>query len=289
MRLVIVSGLSGSGKSVALNMLEDMGWYCVDNIPAGLLNAFISHTLRSQNDAYQRAAVGIDARNEASEILGVPQQVMDLRRSGIPCEIIYLHADEPVLLRRYAETRRRHPLARDGADLRAAIAEERRLLEPITYSADLVIDSSRLSVHELRELIRVRVEQRREGRLSIMFESFGFKHGIPSDADFVFDARTLPNPYWEPALQPLTGRDRPVIEFLEAHPAVIELYDDIVAFLEKRIPVYTSNNRGYLTVAIGCTGGQHRSVYLVDRLAAHFASRYPQVIARHGALGERAA
>lgn len=289
MRLVIVSGLSGSGKSVALNMLEDIGWYCVDNIPAGLLNAFISHTVRSGNQSYQRAAVGIDARNEASEILGVPQQVRELRRSGIPCEIIYLHADESVLLRRYAETRRRHPLAREGADLRAAIAEERRLLEPITYSADLVIDSSRLSVHELRELIRVRVEQRREGRLSIMFESFGFKHGIPSDADFVFDARTLPNPYWEPALQQLTGRDRPVIDFLEAHPAVAELYQDIVAFLAKRIPVYMSNNRGYLTVAIGCTGGQHRSVYLVDRLAAHFASLYPHVIARHGALGDRAA
>jgi UPF0042 nucleotide-binding protein len=289
MRLVIVSGLSGSGKSVALNMLEDMGWYCVDNIPAGLLNAFISHTVRHENDTYRRAAVGIDARNEASEILGVPTQVRELRRSGIPCEIIYLHADESVLLRRYAETRRRHPLARDGADLRAAIDEERRLLDPITYAADLVIDSSRLSVHELRELIRVRVEQRREGRLSIMFESFGFKHGIPSDADFVFDARTLPNPYWEPTLQQLTGRDRPVIEFLERHPAVAELYDDIVAFLAKRIPVYMSNNRGYLTVAVGCTGGQHRSVYLVDRLAAHFAALYPQVIARHGALGDRGA
>ena len=289
MRLVIVSGLSGSGKSVALDMLEDLGWYCVDNIPAGLLNAFIAHTVRSPNPAYRRAAVGIDARNEASEISGVPQQVIELRRSGIPCETVYLHADDAVLLRRYAQTRRRHPLARDGADLRAAIAEERRLLEPIAYAADLVIDTSRLSVHELRELMHVRVEQRREGRLSILFESFGFRHGIPSDADFVFDARTLPNPYWEPALQPLTGRDRPVIEFLEAHPAVTELYADIVAFLDRRIPLYLSNNRGYLTVAVGCTGGQHRSVYLVERLAAHFATRHPQVAARHGALADPAA
>ena len=287
MRLIVLSGLSGSGKSVALNMLEDLGWYCVDNIPAGLLNAFISHTVRSREATYQRTAVGLDARNEPGEIVSVPRQVAELRRSGIACEIIYLHADEPVLLRRYGETRRRHPLARPGLDLRAAIEEERRLLEPITYAADLVVDSSRLSVHELRELIRARLEQRRDGRLSIMFESFGFKHGIPADADFVFDARTLPNPYWEPALAPLTGRDAPVVEFLEAHAQVHEYYEDVRAFLEKRVPEYLRNNRGYLTVAIGCTGGQHRSVYLVDRLAAHFGARHPQVLARHGSLAER--
>lgn len=284
MRLVVVSGLSGSGKSVALHMLEDLGWYCVDNIPAGLMNAFISHTVRSNNPVYQRTAVGLDARNEPDELYGVPRQVAELRRSGIACEIIYLHADESALLRRYAETRRRHPLAREGGDLRGAIADERRLLEPIIYAADLVIDSSRLSVHELRALIGSRVEERREGRLSIMFESFGFKHGIPSDADFVFDARTLPNPYWEPALQPLSGRDRPVIEFLESHAAVGALLDDIRQFLERRIPEYQRANRGYLTVAVGCTGGQHRSVYLVEKLAAHFGAHYPQVVARHNSL-----
>src|SRR5271165_7017577 len=251
MRLLIVSGLSGSGKSVALNMLEDLGWYCIDNIPAGLLNAFISHTVRGANRAYQRTAVGLDARNE-------------------PSEIVYLHADEAVLLRRYGETRRRHPLARDGLDLRAAIAEERRLLVPITYAADLVIDTSHSSVHELREIIRGRVEQRRSDRLSIMFESFGYKTGIPSDADFVFDARSLPNPYWDAALRPLTGRDPAVAAFLEAAPSVRELIADIAAFLERRIPLYQQHNRAYLTVAIGCTGGQHRSVYLVERLAAHF-------------------
>jgi UPF0042 nucleotide-binding protein len=284
MRLIVVSGLSGSGKSVALNTLEDLGWYCVDNIPAGLLGAFISHTIRSGDKTYQRTAVGLDARNEAGEILSVPHQVRDLRRSGIACEIIYLHADEPVLLRRYAETRRRHPLARDGWDLRQSIAEERRLLEPIIYSADLVVDSSRLSVHELREMIRTRVEQRTANRLSIMFQSFGFKHGIPTDADFVFDARTLPNPYWEPALQALNGRDAPVIEYLEGKPEVQDFYEDIVRFIGKRIPLYQKNNRAYLTVAIGCTGGQHRSVYLVERLAKHFAAEYPQVIARHASL-----
>jgi UPF0042 nucleotide-binding protein len=284
MRLIIVSGLSGSGKSVALDMLEDLDYYCVDNIPAGLLGAFISHTIRSGDRSYQRTAVGLDARNEAGEILSVPHQVRDLRRSGIACEIVYLHADEPVLLRRYAETRRRHPLARDGWDLRTSIAEERRLLEPIIYSADRVIDSSRLSVHELRELIRGRVEQRSASRLSIMFESFGFKQGIPTDADFVFDARTLPNPYWEPALQPLTGRDAAVVEFLQGKPEVEELFQDIAAFLDKRVPLYQEHNRAYLTVAIGCTGGQHRSVYLVERLTQRFAAQYPQVMSRHGAL-----
>jgi len=180
----------------------------------------------------------------------------------------------------------RAPLARPGLDLRAAIEEESRLLEPITYAADLVIDSSRLSVHELRELIRTRVEARREGRLSLLFESFGFKHGVPADADFVFDARTLPNPYWVPSLQHMSGRDGPVVEFLEAHAQVHEFYADVVGFLEKRIPDYQRNNRGYLTVAIGCTGGRHRSVYLVDRLASHFAARHPHVIARHGQLGQ---
>ena len=284
MRLVIVSGLSGSGKSIALNMLEDLGWYCIDNIPAGLLNAFIAHAVRHSQPTYERTAVGLDARNEPDEIASVPQMVRELRRSGIGCEIVYLHADESMLLRRFGETRRRHPLVRDGADLKAAIADELRLLKPITYSADLVIDTSRTSVHELRELIRARIEQRTADRLSIMFESFGFRHGIPGGADFVFDARTLPNPYWEPALKPLNGRDAAVAEFLAAQAPVRELLADIIQFLERRIPLYLSHNRGYLTVAVGCTGGQHRSVFLVERLAAHFAARYPNVVARHGAL-----
>jgi len=288
MRLVIVSGLSGSGKSVALNMLEDLGWYCIDNIPAELLNAFVSHAVRRPNPIYERSAVGLDARNEPEDIAGVPQMVRELRRSGIECEIIYLHADEAMLLRRYGETRRRHPLVRDGLDLRGAIAAELKLLEPITYSADLVVDTTRSSVHELREMIRARVEQRRSRRLSIMFESFGFKNGIPSGADFVFDARTLPNPYWVPRLQPLDGRDPAVVEFLQAEPAVRALLDDIIAFIERRIPLYLEHNRGYLTVAVGCTGGQHRSVYLVEQLAAHFAARYPGVVARHDALATNA-
>jgi len=284
MRLVIVSGLSGSGKSVALNMLEDLGWYCIDNIPAGLLNDFISHTVRSRERIYQRTAVGLDARNRPAELASVPALVHDLRRSGLECDVIFLHADETMLLRRYGETRRRHPLAHDGLDLRAAIAEERRLVEPLSYAADLVIDTTHTSVHELREILRARVEQRREGRVSLMFVSFGYRHGIPADADFVFDARTLPNPYWEPNLKLRNGRDPVVIQYLESHPAVTAYLADLTAFLERRIPDYQRNNRGYLTVAVGCTGGQHRSVYLVDRLAAHFSGPYPDVLIRHTSL-----
>src|SRR5262245_48380078 len=283
-RLVVVSGLSGSGKSVALNMLEDLGWYCIDNIPAGLVQGLVSHSLQADEPLYRRLAVGLDARNRPDDLASIPSLVADLRRSGLRCEVLYLHAEDEVLLRRYAETRRRHPLAGAGVSLADAIAEERRLLHPLIDSADLVIDTSRMSVHELRDLIGQRVEPQGPGRLSILFESFGFKHGTPGDADFVFDARTLPNPYWEPALQPLTGRDPGVVAFLEASPRVHAMVDDLVRFLSARLPEYEATNRGYLTVAIGCTGGQHRSVYLVEKLAAHFRARYPRLLVRHNAL-----
>jgi UPF0042 nucleotide-binding protein len=286
MRLIIVSGLSGSGKSVALHMLEDLDFYCIDNIPAALLKPFISHTVRSSEPAYARTAVGLDARNRPAEIGTVPALVQELRSSGIACEVLFLHADDDTLLNRYAETRRKHPLSQEGVGLREAIAAERRLLEPITNAADLVIDTARMSMHDLRDLIRKRLEERLEGRLSIMFESFGYKHGIPGDADFVFDARTLPNPYWEPALRALTGRDPEVVRFLESHPDVGQLLQSIAQFLETRIPEYQRNNRSYLTIAIGCTGGQHRSVYLVDRLAERFRQSHPHVIVRHNAMPE---
>ncbi len=283
-RLVVVSGLSGSGKSVALNMLEDLGWYCIDNIPAGLVQALVSHSLRTEEPIYRLLAVGLDARNRPDDLASIPALVADLRRSGLRCEVLYLHADNEVLLRRYADTRRRHPLAGADRSLADAIVEERRLLHPLIDSADLVIDTSRMSVHELRDLIAKRVEPQAPGRLSILFESFGFMHGTPGDADFVFDARSLPNPYWEPALQPLTGRDSRVIAFLESSPRVERMVTDLIRFLESRLPEYEEAHRGYLTIAIGCTGGQHRSVYLVERLAAHFRSQYPQLLVRHNAL-----
>jgi len=284
MRLIIVSGLSGSGKSVALHMLEDIDFYCVDNIPAALLKPFISHTVRGMGDTYPRTAVGLDARNRANEIETIPALVGELRRSGIDCEVLYLHAAEEVLLKRYAETRRKHPLVTGDVSLREAIASERKLLEPIITAADWVIDTSTMGVHALRELIRERIDRRHDGRLSLMFESFGYKHGIPGDADFVFDVRSLPNPYWETALRSLTGRDSAVIEYLSGHANVRSMITDLIAFLEKRVGEFSQANRSYLTIAIGCTGGQHRSVYIAEQLAEHFRKAHPHVLTRHDSL-----
>jgi UPF0042 nucleotide-binding protein len=284
MRLIIVSGLSGSGKSVALHMLEDVDFYCVDNIPAALLKPFISHTVRSMGDTYPRTAVGLDARNRSNEIETIPALVGELRRSGIDCEVLYLHAADEVLLKRFAETRRKHPLVAGDVSLREAIASERKLLEPIIAAADWVIDTSNMGVHALREIIRERVDRRSEGRLSLMFESFGYKHGLPGDADFVFDVRSLPNPHWEHALRSLTGRDPAVIEYLSGFASVRSMITDLTAFLEQRIGEFSGANRSYLTIAVGCTGGQHRSVYIVERLAEHFRKSYPQVLTRHASL-----
>jgi RNase adapter protein RapZ len=283
-RIIVVSGLSGSGKSVALHMLEDLGFYCIDNLPAALLKPFVSHTVRSAESTYKCSAIGLDARNTAHEIATVPELIGELKRSGIQCEVLFLVATDEELLRRFAETRRMHPMSRERTALHEAIDIERRLLEPIAQAADMIVDTSRMGVHELRQVVRLRVEQRAAGPLSITFESFGFKHGIPGDADFVFDARSLPNPYWEPALRALTGRDADVIQYLESHSSVSRLIDDIARFIEARIPEYEASSRGYLTVAVGCTGGQHRSVYIVDRLVARFAPRHAQVAARHRAL-----
>jgi UPF0042 nucleotide-binding protein len=284
MQLIVVSGLSGSGKSVALHMLEDLDWYCVDNIPAALLKAFVSHTLRSTDARYSRVAVGLDARNTPEEIATVPALLAELRSAGIDCELLFITASEDALLRRYAETRRKHPLSRGSMSLRDAIELERTLLDPVVHAATMSIDTSSTGVHELREMIRARVERRSEARLSLQFQSFGFKYGIPGDADFVFDARSLPNPYWERALRPLTGLDAEVARYLAGNPAVLRLQQDITTFIEARIPEYIATNRRYLTVAVGCTGGQHRSVYLVEQLAADFATRHRHVSTRHSRM-----
>ena len=284
MRLVFISGLSGSGKSVALHMLEDLDYYCIDNIPAALLKSFISHTIRSNDVIYRRTAIGLDARNTAAEIATVPTLIEELKRSGLDCELIYLVSGDEELLRRFAETRRRHPLSRHGESLREAIQIERELLDPIAQAADLTIDTSRIGVHELRDLMRQRVERRSHSRMSLQFESFGFKHGIPGDADFVFDVRTLPNPYWDAGLRALTGRDEPVANYLAGFEAVSRVLTDIETFLETRIPDMRASNRRYLTIAIGCTGGRHRSVYVTEQLATRFATRHPNVSLRHSGL-----
>jgi UPF0042 nucleotide-binding protein len=284
MRLVILSGLSGSGKSVALHMLEDLGYYCVDNIPAGHLQSFVRETLLTGDPAYQRMAVGIDARNRLEDIRSVPQTMKKLRSEGIECEIVFLHAEEAVLLKRYSESHRPHPLAGDGRALKDAIEAERELLGPLADEADMVLDSSRTSVHELRELVRERIHRETRVSLSLLFQSFGFRHGIPGDSDFVFDARGLPNPYWEPTLRNLSGKELAVAKYLEKQDLVQRFVGDVQGFLDFWIPKFETSNRQYLTVSIGCTGGYHRSVYVVERLAEHFRKQGREVLVRHNGL-----
>lgn len=284
MRLIIVSGLSGSGKSVALNLLEDAGFYCMDNVPAALLGSVISQLVATRDHAYDSLAVGVDARSRASDLESLPGLIQHVRAQGIRCEVIFLHADEQVLLKRYAETRRPHPLSAQGLSLREAIIREKELLGPVIACAELVIDTTRTSIYQLRDAIRGRVGLRSEPGLSILIESFGFKHGIPLDADFVFDLRCLPNPYWEVTLRPLSGKDQQVINYLERHDNVREMFEDISGFLRRWIPRYIDFNRNYLTVGLGCTGGQHRSVYMAEKIAAVLAKEYPQVLIRHNEL-----
>lgn len=284
MRLIIVSGLSGSGKTVALHYFEDLGFYCIDNVPAALLATMVGEITATEDPLYANLAIGIDARNRAADLAKLPEVVRDLRARDIRCEVIFLHADDHVLLKRYGETRRKHPLSAAGLSLREAIDRERQLLDPIIGSAELVLDTTRTSIYELREIIRRRVGAGDEPGLSILIESFGYKHGIPADADFVFDLRCLPNPYWDMSLRQLTGRDATVARFLDASDSVQRMYGDILAFLDRWIPEYIDFNRNYLTVALGCTGGQHRSVYMAEKLAAELAKRYARVVTRHNEL-----
>jgi UPF0042 nucleotide-binding protein len=284
MRLVIVSGLSGSGKSVALDVLEDLGFYCIDNVPAALLGGLISQTIEARDALYDNMAVGVDARNRAADLQSLPDLLSSLKGQGVTCEIIFLHAEDQVLLERYRETRRRHPLRTQTMSLQDAVSEERDLLGPIIHSAGLVIDTTQSSVHDLREILRSRVGRDSSKGLSIQIESFGFKYGVPYDADFVFDVRCLPNPYWDPKLRKQNGCDSAVVDFLTGSEITENMYKDIMIFLSNRIPEYTEHNRNYLTVAIGCTGGQHRSVYIADRLAAALRKEHQGVLLRHNQI-----
>ncbi|SFH66998.1 RNase adapter RapZ [Modicisalibacter xianhensis] len=284
MQLVIISGRSGSGKSIALQALEDLGFYAIDNLPAMLLDALIDEL---QQDEAKRTsiAVSIDARNLPAALKRFPSLLEVIRARGIQCQVVYLTADVKVLLERYSATRRRHPLTRDSEmTLAEAIESEETALSRIHDIADLVIDTSQLSVHDLRGRIAEQVAHYTNGQLMLTFESFGFKRGVPLDADTVFDARCLPNPYWDPRLRKFNGRDPEIIEFLEDYPDVTALANDIRDWLERWLPAYLASNRSYLTIAIGCTGGQHRSVYLAERLARHFSSTY-RVRLRHRELG----
>ena len=283
-RLIIVSGLSGSGKSVALHVLEDLGYYCIDNMPAALLKSLLDEVTNAGDKSATRIAVGVDARNRVTDLEALPTLIAELQKSNVQTDLLFLQASDDILLKRYSETRRRHPLADDGTELRAAIQTERELLGQVINAADLIIDTSRTSVYDLADAIRKRVDRRKINMLSVLIESFGFKHGIPSDADFVFDLRCLPNPYWHAELRSLTGRDPDVGKFLDAEPDVTQMYEDILGFLKSWIPKYVSVDRSYLTVALGCTGGQHRSVYMTEKLATALKEVHDPVHTRHNEL-----
>jgi UPF0042 nucleotide-binding protein len=283
-RLVIISGLSGSGKSVALHVLEDLGFYCIDNIPVALLRSFVDEILSRMDAVFENVGVGLDARNRRSDVAEIPKLVHKLRADGVACEIVFLQTEDKVLLSRFSETRRKHPLTDADTSLAEAIKKERELLGPVIDMAELVIDTTHMTVPQLRERISERVAPRKPGTLSIMFESFGYKHGLPANADFVFDVRCLPNPYWEPALRPLSGKDAPVKAFLDAQPLVQGMIDAIASFLEEWIPHYQDFQRSYLTVAIGCTGGRHRSVYVAEALAKRLTPKYGPIRTQHDGL-----
>jgi len=283
MRIVLITGISGSGKSVALNVLEDAGYYCVDNLPPALLPDLVANLA---GEGVERTAVAVDARS-AQSLVGLPGTVTQLRAAGHDVKVMFLTATTHSLVARFSETRRSHPLSHElrpnenpasRRTLIECIQEERERMGAIE-KLGLVIDTSELSSNKLRAWIKELVEIER-APLTLFFESFAFKLGVPLDADFVFDVRALPNPYYDLALRPYTGKDQPVIDFLDAQPQAADLLEDIRRFIEKWLPSFKTDNRSYLTVALGCTGGQHRSVYMAERLAAYF-SKSERVVLRH--------
>ncbi|MBC6942341.1 MAG: RNase adapter RapZ [Xanthomonadales bacterium] len=276
-QLIIVSGLSGSGKSVALRTLEDLGYYCVDNLPAPLIPALV------EAGAPGKLAVGVDVRNRAEQRDRLPQVLGDLARLGVAYRLIFLDAADEVLIKRYAETRRRHPLSEQGLSLAEALVEERRQLRPLVALADHVVDTSTLNVHQLRRVVIAEMDLT-PGIMTLLFESFAYRRGVPPEADFLFDARNLPNPHWDARLRPLSGRDAPVRDWLEARAEVTAYADDIEALLQRWLPGFDSDGRSYVTICIGCTGGRHRSVYLVERLARNCRGEHRQVLTYHREL-----
>lgn len=284
MKVIVISGRSGSGKSTALHVLEDAGFNCIDNFPVALLPALIENIRQDPSQANQELAVSIDARNSAHDLERFPEILLTLDKPDVHFEIIYLDALGPTLVRRFSETRRRHPLTDATTDLRQAIEAERGVLANIADIADLNIDTTRLSAADLTDTIRQRVTLRDQSNMSLLFRSFGYKYGVPVDGDMVFDTRCLPNPHWEPELRKLTGRDQPVIDYLESQSDVSEMYADIHGYLANWLPRFAANHRVYMTVAIGCTGGRHRSVYMAERLGAQFVRDNDNVLVRHREL-----
>lgn len=283
-KLVIVSGLSGSGKSVALHTLEDLGFYCVDNLPLFLLEELAKGLVAAGDSSFANTAVGIDARNQPEQLSELPQLVDKLCRGSLECLVLYLEARTDTLIKRFSETRRKHPLTSVDRPLAEAIEHERKLLEPILGKADLHIDTTHTNIHQLRDLVRERFGNDTPHKVSILLQTFGFKKGMPNDADFVLDVRCLPNPHWQPELRPLNGLDPPVSRFLEDSPEVGQMREDLAGFFDRWIPRFENDGRSYLTIAIGCTGGRHRSVYMAEQLKGHFESGGRKVMVRHREL-----
>ncbi len=280
MKLVILSGRSGSGKSIALNALEDAGYYCIDNLPLGLTLDVIKYHF-TKTDAL---AISVDARNPKN-LESFSQEIEKIKIVHPELKVVFVDAKESILLKRFSETRRRHPLTHQGISLGEAIKQEEKLITPIRAMADLVINTSSLTPHELREQIKTRVSANtHSSSMDILFTSFGFKHGAPQDADFIFDARCLPNPHWVPDLRPFTGRDEPIQNYLGNEDQVMEYLWQLRVFLDTWLPKFAAQDRSYFTFAIGCTGGKHRSVYLIEKLKEHFITLYPNLKVRHTQL-----
>lgn len=281
MKLVVISGRSGSGKTTALHVLEDLGYYCVDNLPVTLLRDLMGEL--AKRNSTTDVAIGIDARNSVEQLEKLPAVLREIYSDGIESQVIYLDASDENLIKRFSETRRKHPISDGNHTLNEAIERERDMLTPVASCASLIIDTSNLTLHELRDQIKQRVAKDESG-MAILFQSFGFKNGVPSDADLIFDVRCLPNPHWISHLRQQTGLDQPVQEFLKGHDSVSAMIEDISDFLEKWLPNFAANNRSYMTIAIGCTGGQHRSVYITEQLQQRFKTKFVNVQARHREL-----
>jgi len=280
-RLIIVSGMSGAGKSVVLNTLEDLDFYCIDNLPISLLQQLSTLSINDENGFSSQMAVGVDARNPVESLSTLPDSIAQFKKEGINTELVFMEAADEVLTKRYSETRRKHPLSSNELTLSDAISKERKVLSDLSDLADLRIDTSHTVVHGLRDIVRDRIALRKDAELSILFLSFGFKHGIPREADYVFDVRCLPNPHWDSNLRRYTGKDKPVMNFLGSQPMVEDMLNQLREFLMYWIPNFEADNRSYLCVALGCTGGHHRSVYLVEQLAAHFIEQNKNVLINH--------
>ncbi|RLA47670.1 MAG: RNase adapter RapZ [Gammaproteobacteria bacterium] len=283
-RLIVVSGRSGSGKSTVLHVLEDVGFTCIDNLPAGMLASLFEHLQHSNPNSPGKVAIGIDARNISGKLDQFPVILDQLKASGIDCEVLFLDASVNALIRRFSETRRRHPLSSESIDLKKAIALDLQILKPIAAIADRRIDTSNMTLHQLRDLIKKQIVPAASGGMAVLFQSFAFKHGVPVDADYVFDVRCLPNPYWKKELRQYNGGDEPVIEFLDTQTEVAAMLADLNGFLCRWIPRFASTNRSYLTIAVGCTGGQHRSVYVCNQLALQFDQQFPNIQVQHREL-----